>query len=235
MQDTNPPGDGQGGPVPTQTPPPAGGPRTAPAWASHGVIQRAIALLTKPADEWALIDGEQTSVARLFTGYAMILALIPPLSFLLAMLLAGMPMELVLRIFLPMMVVYYIINLAIVYGLGLGIDALAPSLGGTRSPVQAMKLAVYSWTPLWVLGLLFLLSGLLQTDFSTIWLIAGFAWGALLMWLGLPRLMRVAADKAPAYVGAALALWAVLLLLGYYIGGAINREIIASTFSYSIG
>jgi hypothetical protein len=237
MQDNNPPGGDPGGPGPTQTPPPAPGPRPGggPAWASHGVVQRAIALLTQPADEWARIDGEPTSVGRLFTGYALILALIPPLAVLIAMLLDGYPMELVLRIFLPMMLVYYLVNLAIVYALGLGIDALAPSMGGTRSSVQAMKLAVYSWTPLWVLGLLFLLSAVVVTDLSRLWLIAGFAWGAFLMWLGLPRLMRVSADKAPAYVGAAVALWAVLILAAHYLAQAINNEIVASAIYPAYG
>jgi hypothetical protein len=47
--------------------------------------------------------------------------------------------------------------------------------------------------------------------------------------------MRVAEDKAPAYVGAAVAVWAVLMLVGYYLGNAINNQILASTFSYSVG
>ena len=46
----------------------------------------------------------------------------------------------------------YVVGCAIVLVLGLGIDVLAPLFGGQRGFDNAFKLAVYSFTPVWLAG-----------------------------------------------------------------------------------
>ena len=191
------------GPV---TPPPAGG---------TSLVTRAINILTKPAAEWRVIDGEITSVGKLIGGYAVILALIAPLAMLLGMFLSpfgslfGSNIGFVIKILL----VIYGISLGTVVLLGFLIDLLAPSLGGTKNSVQAMKLAVYAGTAFWVAGIILLLP-----DFWWLWAVLGIGYGGYLIWLGLPILMRVPTDKAPAYAGAAIGIWVVLFIVLQQIG-----------------
>ena len=227
MQET--PGDntpGTGGPDPSAaapTPPPAAAPTPAPAPAPtpppvpsgprKGLIARVRDILMRPAAEWAVIEAEPATIANLFVPYAVVLAAIPPVALLLGLLLAaGGYAGFLFGFFLQMAITFYILSIGLVFVFGLAIDALAPSFGGTKNNVQAMKLAVYSATPLWVGGvLLVLLFG--APIIEWVWLLAGIGYGAYLLYLGLPRLMRVPADKAPGYAAAAIGLAVVLVIL----------------------
>ena len=77
--------------------------------------------------------------------------------------------------------------------LGLIIDALAPTFGGQKNPIHALKVAVYSQTPGWVAGIL--------NIFPLLGILAFFAmlYGIYLLYLGLPILMRSPEDKAVPY------------------------------------
>jgi len=77
----------------------------------------------------------------------------------------------------------YVLTCASVLLLGLIIDLAAPLFGGRRDFDSAFKLAVYSFTPIWLAGIFLLLPGL---RFLTL---TG-CYGAYLLWLGLPRLMK---------------------------------------------
>src|SRR5262249_1967550 len=70
------------------------------------------------------------------------------------------------------------------------INALAPTFGGQKNSSQALKLAVYSYTPAWVAGVLNILPLL-----GVLALLGGL-YGLYLMYLGIPRLMKAPADKA---------------------------------------
>jgi hypothetical protein len=58
---------------PTIPPPP-------PSTGGSSFITRAINILTKPNEEWGVIDAEQSSIASIFTGYVLILAAIGPIA-----------------------------------------------------------------------------------------------------------------------------------------------------------
>lgn len=102
----------------------------------------------------------------------------------------------------------YVLSLVSVYILGMIIDALAPTFGGTKNPVKAMQVAVYSMTPMWVAGVLNII--------PTLGWLAGLIglYGFYLMYLGLPVLMKTTAEKALGYtivvVVAAIILWAIV-------------------------
>jgi len=75
------------------------------------------------------------------------------------------------------------------------IDGLAPTFGGQKSQPNALKLAVYSMTPVWLVGVFSLIPGL------SILAILGL-YGLYLFWLGAPTLMKTPEDKSIAYTAA---------------------------------
>ena len=187
------------------TPPPA-----APAGSTppRGLFDRVKNILVAPAAEWPVIDGEATSIGRLITGYAMILAAIAPIAILIGMFLTPFGSLIGIGFLIKLLLVVYAVSLGTVVLLGFVVDLLAPALGGTKNGVQAMKLAVYSGTPFWIAALILILP-----DLWFLWLVLGVGYGGFLVWLGLPILMRVPADKAPAYVGAVVGIWVVLFVI----------------------
>jgi hypothetical protein len=197
------------------TPPPAA-PASAPptplGGAHASLVARARNILIQPAAEWAVIDGETTSIGRLITGYAAILALIAPIAALLSILMTpfGSYLFNAMGFLIKLLLIVYAVSLGTILLLGVAIDLLAPSLGGTKNPVQAMKLAVYAGTAFWVAAIAIILS-------PWLWVVLGIGYGAYLLWLGLPRLMRVPADKAAAYTGAVVAVWVVVGVVLYQI------------------
>jgi hypothetical protein len=205
---------------PTIPPPP-------PSTGGSSFITRAINILTKPAAEWRVIDGEATSIGKLILGYALILALIAPIAMLIGMLLTPMGTMVfsAMGFLIKILLILYAISLGTVVLLGFIIDLLAPNMGGTKNGVQAMKLAVYAGTAFWVAALLLIVS-------EWLWLVVGIGYGGYLLWLGLPILMRVPADKAQVYVGAVVGIWVVLFLILQQIGWRIMFSAIYSAAVY---
>ena len=76
-----------------------------------------------------------------------------------------------------------------VYIIASVIDLLAPRFGGQKNFANALKLSVYSHTPLWLAGIFLLIPGL------NFLLILGL-YGLYLLWTGLPLLMRVPDEQA---------------------------------------
>ena len=185
-------------------PPPPPGP------ASSNFISRAINILTKPANEWRVIDGEATSVGKLIAGYAVILAVIAPIAMLLGLLISpfGSYIFNAIGTLIKILLIIYAISLATPILLGFIIDALTTNLGGTKNSVQAMKLAIYSGTAFWVAAIILILP-----DLWYLWLVLGVGYGGYLLWVGLPILLRVGADKAPVFTAAAVGIWAVLFIV----------------------
>ena len=77
----------------------------------------------------------------------------------------------------------YATSCVTVFVLALVINLLAPAFGGRRDFDSAFKLAVYSFTPVWLAGIFLLLPGL------RFLMLTGF-YGAYILWLGLPLLTK---------------------------------------------
>ena len=155
---------------------------------------RAKAILVDSAAAWRGIEKDIGDPAYLLSRYVAVLALIPALSgFVGATLIGVITPSGVLRADLIDglfgAIVSYATSCAIVLLLGLIIDLLAPLFGGRRDFEDAFKLAVYSFTPLWLVGIFLLLPGL------RFLLLTG-AYGIYLFWLGAPRLTKVPEQQA---------------------------------------
>lgn len=123
------------------------------------LVERAKNILITPKTEWEVIKNEQTTTAELFTKYAMILALIPVVATFIGQSLIGISLgpfgsyKIPVTSGLIYAVVYYILNLAGVYLIAFIIDALAPSFGSTKNMDASLKVAVYSYTAVWIAGI----------------------------------------------------------------------------------
>jgi hypothetical protein len=155
---------------------------------------RAKAVLVDPAAAWRGIERDIGDPAYLLSRYVAVLALIPALSSFVGATLIGVvtPSGVVRADLIDGLfgaVFSYATSCAIVLLLGLIIDLLAPLFGGRRDFEDAFKLAVYSFTPLWLAGIFLLLPGL------RFLLLTG-AYGVYLFWLGAPRLTKVPEQQA---------------------------------------
>jgi hypothetical protein len=154
------------------------------------LLNRVKAILLTPHTEWPVIAREKSDVSALFMRYVAILALIPALAHFIGTTLVGWYAPIWSS--LAGALVTYLSGFAIVYVLALIIDALAPRFGAQKDFAGALKLAVHSYTPVWIAGIFWLLPGL------SFLVILGLH-GVYLLWAGLPILMRVPAGKALPY------------------------------------
>jgi hypothetical protein len=175
------------------------------AWRAHAVV-------ADPSAEWARIENEPGDAAYLLTGYVAPLALIPAIFGLIGACVVGVegPGARILRapIFDGVFgaVFGYVMSCATVLVLGLLINLLAPMFGGRRDFDSAFKLAVYSFTPVWLAGIFLLAPGLRFLG------LLGF-YGAYLLWRGLPRLMKSPEPRIPAFAAIVVASACVLIFV----------------------
>ncbi|MGH7767303.1 MAG: Yip1 family protein [Candidatus Binatia bacterium] len=181
------------------------------------LTERVKNILLQPAEEWAVIEKEPTTTGDLFTSYIMPLAAIGPVASIVGLSLVGIqiPMGGTYRVSLATSsghaVVTYVMALAGVYVLGLVIDALVPTFNGTKNSMQALKVAAYSSTAAWLVGIFNLIPALAFLQIFGLY-------SLYLLYLGLPALMKSPEDKTLAYtvvvIIAGLMIFAIIGAVG---------------------
>ncbi|MCX6826449.1 MAG: Yip1 family protein [candidate division Zixibacteria bacterium] len=126
------------------------------------LVERAKNILLAPAKEWEVIKGEPLSTREMYTKYAMILAAIPAVAGFIGRSFIGYNVWGVVSCIpvatgLTWAVVYYILSLVGVYLLGFIIDSLAPSFGAKKDMNGSLKVAIFSSTALWVVGIFYII------------------------------------------------------------------------------
>lgn len=183
------------------------------------LIQRVKNILTTPKTEWPAIDAEPDTIGGIYKNYVMILAAIAPVCLLIGLLVFGMPyISFPMGYLLAQAIISYVMALIGCYVLALIIDALAPSFGGTKDRVKAFKVAAYSSTAAWVVGIFYLLPLLAILG------IVGALYSLYLLYLGLPVLMKTPADKSVVYTVAII----VAAIVIYIVFGAITGRVLAA-------
>lgn len=189
------------------------------------IISRIKAILGSPQTEWPSIAAEPASVGGLFRHYVCIVAALPVIAQFIKGSLIGYG-NMGVHVHTPIgmgvlgMILHYVLTLAVTYVVALIIDALAPTFGGTRNPVQALKTVAYAWTAGWVGGIAVIIPWV-----GWLVAIAGLIYGIYLLYLGLPHTMHCPADKAGGYtavtvIAAVVLSWIVALIVGGIIGTA---------------
>jgi Yip1 domain len=163
------------------------------------LVDRTKNILLSPKQEWHVIDGEETSVGELIIGYIVPLAAIGPVASIIGMEIFGIWVPSVGTYRVPIGaavqqgVAHYVMALVGVFVLALIIDHLAPYFRVEENRYQALKVAAYSSTAIWVAGIvgLFPMLNILR--------LVGLLYSLLLLYFGLPMLMRVPEEKAVRY------------------------------------
>lgn len=224
--------------TPASAPPPPGGaaqgpgiPQFAKNIITPGLIARVKAIILTPAKEWLAIDAEASSPRAIYIQYVAPLAAIGALAGFIGRSIVGVSIPFLGTYRTPflsglvMAVVMYALTLLSVFILALLIDALAPTFGGEKNSLRALKVSAYSYTPAWIAAVFQIIPSL-----GFIAVLAGL-YGLYLLYLGLPVLMRSPKDKAIAYT-AVLCLCAIVL---YVIIGMISARVIGGAMMGSFG
>jgi len=186
------------------------------------LVARAQAIILKPKEEWGKIKAESTTIAQLFTSYAVLLAAVPAIAQFIGNGLVGKRIPFVGWVRFPIgsalfqAILYYVFTLVSVYVFGIVINALAPSFGSKQSPVNAMKLAVFSMTPMWIGGIFYIIPFL---GFLA-WLAS--LYGLYVLYLGFDNpLMDTPKEKVVGYLLVSIVVIVVLSLVVALVLGAI--------------
>jgi hypothetical protein len=185
---------------------------------ANNVVERVKKLLLAPFEEWRVIKGETHTVAGLFTGYVMILSAIPAVAWFIGFSIVGYggmgsTYRVPIGAGLANLVLSYILGLGSVYVMALVIDTLAPSFGGEKDFLQALKVAAFFPTAYWVAGVFYILPGLAILG------LAGALYSLWLLWAGLAPLMGVPEEKAVPYTTVTLLVAVVLMLVAATLTG----------------
>lgn len=175
-------------------------------------ILRALAILLDPVTEWERIEKEPGDPGSLLLGYVAPLALVPAICGFLGASVIGVvePGGNALRAStfdgILGTIFGYLEALAVVALLGLIVAFAAPAFGGRKDFAGALKLAVYSYTPVWLTGIFLLLPGL------RFLMLSGF-YGAYILVAGLPLLMRMPARQTAGFAALIVASACALTVL----------------------
>ena len=185
------------------------------------LVTRAQNILLTPKTEWPAIATEPETTSSLYTKYILILAALGPFAFFLKSTLIGTAtfvgtFRVGIGAGLTLAVLSYVSTLVGIYLWSLIINALAPTFGGQKDSVQALKTAAYAATGAWVGGLGYLipwLGGLIA--------FAGSVYSIYLLYLGLPHMMKTPADRAGGYTAVTIIVAIIVAGILWSIIGAI--------------
>jgi len=169
------------------------------------LTERVKLIITSPKTEWNTIENEQTSAKELYVGYILILAAITPIAGFLKMSIFGIKIPFVgtyrmgIGQSLGNMILNYIFILVGVYVMALIVDMLAPTFGGNKNQLQALKTVAYAYTAAWVAGILQLIPWI-----GIPLLLVGSLYSIYLLYLGLPVTMKCPPEKSMGYTAVSI-------------------------------
>lgn len=185
------------------------------------LVQRAKNILISPKTEWQAVAAETTPHMPVITGYVLPLAAVAALASFIGMVFIGISlgplgtMRLGIGEGIASLILNIVMAVVAVFLLGFVIDALAPTFGAQKNFPQAVKVAAYSYTPVWVVGILAILPAL------GILVIIGVIYAVYLLYLGLQAVMRPAPDKAAGYTAVVVVVAIVIGFIASMIVGAV--------------
>lgn len=183
--------------------------------------QRVTGILTRPTEEWRVIEAEPTDVATLYREYIVLLAALPAVAGFLGMVIIGMSVPFAGHVRvgvasgLRWAIFQYLAALVAVYLAALVFTKLAPTFASRDNIVQALKLSAYAMTPVWLMGILSIVPALAPLS------ILGALYGIYLLYLGIPVLMKTPADKVVGYLIISIVVIIVVNVVLFLVIGAV--------------
>ncbi|MEP7041603.1 MAG: Yip1 family protein [Dokdonella sp.] len=206
------------------------------------LMARVKAILLTPKTEWPVIAAEPATVPDLYKNYIAILAAIPVVAGFIKGSLIGYGMfgihyRTPIGAGITAAVIGYVLSLALVYVMALIVDALAPSFGGQKNPIQALKAVGYAYTASWIASI-----GQIVPGLGWLIAIAGGIYSIYLLYLGLTPTMQSPPEKAGGYTAVSIIIavvlgWILALIIGGIVGtgalmgGGLNGSGLSSTGS----
>jgi hypothetical protein len=189
------------------------------------LINRVKGIILNPKNEWNTIQQEQTGSTTLLTNYLIPLVLIPVVASFIGYGLIGRNMPIIGHVGSVSFGIRYAILMLVnmiagAYLTAFVIDALAPSFSATKNYNNAFRLVVYSYTPMLVAGIFYILPAL-----SFIAFIASI-YGLYILYVGLKPMMQVPEEKVTVYFIVSL----IVLIAVYFILSMILSAIIIRPF-----
>jgi Yip1 domain len=166
---------------------------------ARGIFARVKGILLSPATEWPVIAAETKTSGEIYIGYVLPLVAIGVIATLIGNTVIGVSVPFIGSVRTGIIAAVFAAILGFVFAfIGVWliawlVDILAPTFGGQRDSLRALKVTAYSYTPAWVAGIFHLIPML-----GVLAIIAGL-YGLYLLYLGLPVLMRCPKDKSVGY------------------------------------
>jgi hypothetical protein len=189
------------------------------------LVQRVINILTKPKQEWVVIDAEQPNTINLLVGYALVLALIPAIAVFIKYGIIGTTLWGDTHRNLGTGIMHALIQLI---GAGVGvylfawvIDLLAPSFESGKNMGKSLQLSTYANTPIWVLGILNLFGTL-----GSLVVFLGAIYSIYLLYIGIPIIKKTPPEKVTGYLVISI----IALLVIYFVVAMILGVILGLFF-----
>lgn len=194
------------------------------------IVQRVQDILLKPKETWPVIEAEAADTSSIYKDYLMLLAAIPAVAGFIGLSLIGVggwgfSYRVPFFSGLVHMVVSYALSLGAVYVLALIADALAPNFGGTKNPVNALKLIAYGCTAGYVGGIVQVIPMLGILGFVAV------CYSIYLIHVGAPVLMKTAPEKTAGYTAVVL----VCGLVAFFVFAAVARAVVPGMGMHGYG
>jgi Yip1 domain len=185
------------------------------------IVERVKNICLTPSAEWPVIAEETTPTGELIAGYVLPLSAIGAIAGFIGAYIIGTTIPFVgyYRSSLTLAIAGACIGIVTaiigVFIASVVINGLAPTFGAQKDNAQALKVAVYSFTPGWVAGVLRIV--------PLMGVLAFFAalYGIYLLYLGLPRLMKCPQDKAVGYTAVVVVCTIVVSIILGTVGAAV--------------
>src|SRR5438477_551583 len=164
------------------------------------MASRARSVLFEPRTTFREVESEFTKPGAIWGEYILPLAAIGPIAGAIGRLVFGQRIALTtltssvsISDAITWAIISYLLALAAVFVLTQVISLLAPGFGGQKNDVQALKVAAYVSTPVWLAGAFSVyarpvLAGAIVSAYSL-----------FLLYVGLPILMKVPQDRSMGY------------------------------------
>jgi hypothetical protein len=188
---------------------------------TRGLVERAKALILRPHTEWEAIEREPDTIRGLYARYVLILAAIPPLCGVIGWIVGslfrsghGGIVGVVVAA-----AVDYAMTLGMIYVIGLAIETAAPYFGGAKDRIQAMKVAAYFPTALWLAGVFAVVPVLAPLQVLGLY-------SLFILWQGLPRLMKIPEDKAVVFTLVVILVALIAIMIVRTVAGMITTSML---------
>ena len=193
----------------------------------RGLVDRAKNMIVKPKLEWGVVASESPDVGGITMGYALPLILISAVASMIGYGLIGVP---------------GLGRAAFSYGIAQGVTGviggllglfiasgvmkiLGPTFDSTDDFGRAFQLVAYSYTPIWVAGILMIVPPL-----GAIAGFVGLVYSIYLFYIGLPPVMGTPANRVVAYIVVA----AIVMIVVTFVLMLVLAPIIFGIFGLSM-